>query len=69
MDLIKYLKADKLKRKLTFREMSDELEVSASMLYFVMNGKSKAGVKTMRKIAKYYNIPIESVVIMNDSIK
>ena len=69
MDLIYYLELKKSSEKITTYELAKEIGISPTMLYWVLNGKRKAGVKTMRNIAKYYNLDIEKVVQMNDNIK
>lgn len=69
VDLIEFLEAKKREKNLTTLGLSREIGVSQAMLYFVLNKKRRAGVITMRKIAKYYDMDIETVVKLNDNIK
>lgn len=69
MDLIKFLKKDMKKRKLNINSLSAEIGISNVMLHYIIKGEHKAGVKSMRAIAEYYDLDIRKVVEMNDAYK
>ena len=67
MNLKDFLKKDMKDRNISAQQLADELELSHVMVYYIIKGTYKAGVKSMRKIAELYNIDIREVVIMNDN--
>lgn len=66
MKLKDYLKKDIKEKETSVRALAVELGMSHVMLYHILNGKFKAGVSSIRKIAAHYELDIREVVEMND---
>lgn len=66
MSLIDYIKEDMRLNKKTQEELANDLGISLSTLYNLLKKKHRPKNQTLRKIAKYYDLDIREVVIMND---
>lgn len=69
VDLIEFLEFKKRTMNLSTLGLSDELGFKGGMLYFILKKQRRAGVKSMRRIANYFDLDIKEVVRMNDRIK
>lgn len=64
--LREYIRIDARRDKISIKELAERIGVSYVTLYNLLKGR-KIKNSTIRKIAKYYDMPIERVVYLNDN--
>lgn len=66
MKISEFLTNDLKNNNLTINELAINIGLSRPKIYYLLGNKQKMGNKSIRLIAKYYNLTIEQVVAMND---
>ena len=64
--LKEFLKEDMKSKRVSVKELAHDIGISTPHLYRILKGL-KAGNKTLWGVAKFYDLPIEEVVRMNDN--
>lgn len=64
--LKEFLREDMKSKQVSVKELAQDIGISVPHLYRILKGL-KAGNKTLRGVAKFYDLPIEEVVKMNDN--
>lgn len=66
MQLGRFIREYRLERGMTQLELARKLKITNVSLNYLENGKRKAGPKIIKSIAKYFDIDVREVVLMNN---
>lgn len=67
MTLKKYIEQDLIKKSMSAHELAGKMEISYTVIYKILKNKTNFRPKTIRLIAKYYDLDIAKVVEMLDN--
>lgn len=61
------LKELRLERKISPKQLADDLKVSERLIYYWINGQRECNFDTLLKIAKYFNESTDFMLVNDDT--